>query len=540
MTPIDWTRMSDGQFEDMVSCLLSHENPLVQRIDGKGGDGGRDCQFEDADGLRVYQMKHFPGGRVRKTQRRQVERSLVTASKLNPVEWWLITPVDHNKWEKDWFDTLKAKYPFPLVWRGRTWLDGMFAERQFIYDYYVRTTADEVVKILREVAHESAALAGGIPDAIERTETLVRRANTLDPHYRFEIASDGRSSRVTIQPAYAGAELDRPITIQSQFRFDTKTEEGRAKLEAFEKALDFGIPVELSGEFVPTVELDAPAGLGGTFERPSIEIGPGQPAITEPITLVFNVSDPLGAVLAELSVTGQATSTGRRGTVLHGQDRGGYLRAVVVIDVGDGRYRINFHVQWKRFIPQDFLPVARFLAAYHTPNAVSIARDDGTMQGTPELGPAEPLLGREICEFVENLALVQMSTGLLREVAGAIEPEDFYAAAAGRALLTGQSVRMPWTSLTMTLAPDASLETRTRLVREVVRFETTERAPVPLEICGTTYRVGTAHRIAVTARVDPTRSGAPDSEPFDATTPVVLMPETNDPLALVTLVQGSG
>jgi hypothetical protein len=78
----------------MVACLLSHQNGEVRRIDGSGGDGGRDCQFEATDGVHAYEMKGFSGGRVGKTQRRQVERSLERAASLNPSDWTLITPVD--------------------------------------------------------------------------------------------------------------------------------------------------------------------------------------------------------------------------------------------------------------------------------------------------------------------------------------------------------------------------------------------------------------------------------------------------------------
>jgi hypothetical protein len=85
MAEIEWSRLATGTFEDMVACLLSHQNDKVRRIDGSGGDGGRDCQFEAADGLQVYEMKGFPRGRVGQAQRRQVERSLARAARLLPV-----------------------------------------------------------------------------------------------------------------------------------------------------------------------------------------------------------------------------------------------------------------------------------------------------------------------------------------------------------------------------------------------------------------------------------------------------------------------
>ena len=58
MTPINWA-MSPEVYEDMVSCLLSHLNRETRRIDGSGGDGGRDVQFELPDGLHIFELKSF-------------------------------------------------------------------------------------------------------------------------------------------------------------------------------------------------------------------------------------------------------------------------------------------------------------------------------------------------------------------------------------------------------------------------------------------------------------------------------------------------
>ena len=42
---IQWNDFEPQGYEDMVSVLLSRLHPDAQRIDGKGGDGGRDVQI---------------------------------------------------------------------------------------------------------------------------------------------------------------------------------------------------------------------------------------------------------------------------------------------------------------------------------------------------------------------------------------------------------------------------------------------------------------------------------------------------------------
>ena len=49
-------------YEDMVSFLLSRLHPDAQRIDGKGGDGGRDVQMargQDGQIVDAFELKSF-------------------------------------------------------------------------------------------------------------------------------------------------------------------------------------------------------------------------------------------------------------------------------------------------------------------------------------------------------------------------------------------------------------------------------------------------------------------------------------------------
>jgi hypothetical protein len=80
---IDWVKVgSGGRFEKIVSLLLSTIHPNSRRIDGSGGDGGRDHQFYVDDRLECWQSKYFLGRLSEGNRKRQITRSLVEVTRL--------------------------------------------------------------------------------------------------------------------------------------------------------------------------------------------------------------------------------------------------------------------------------------------------------------------------------------------------------------------------------------------------------------------------------------------------------------------------
>jgi hypothetical protein len=98
MPSVDFASLSPEQYEDMVSVLLSRLRQ-ARRVDGSGGDGGRDCYFPGEDGTDVYELKSFTG-RMTQTRRRQVERSRARAVKTDPRTWTLAVPIDPTPGEQ--------------------------------------------------------------------------------------------------------------------------------------------------------------------------------------------------------------------------------------------------------------------------------------------------------------------------------------------------------------------------------------------------------------------------------------------------------
>src|SRR2546426_8827010 len=90
MASVKWEDIPREVYDDMVSALLSNLYPKAQRIDGSGGDGGRDVQIREPPRLGIFQLKSFTG-RMTKGRRRQVKRSLDRAKALK-VELGGVTP----------------------------------------------------------------------------------------------------------------------------------------------------------------------------------------------------------------------------------------------------------------------------------------------------------------------------------------------------------------------------------------------------------------------------------------------------------------
>lgn len=225
-----WHEIEPERYEDMVSVLVSRLHPGPQRIDGKGGDGGRDVQIvrePDNQITDAFELKSFTG-RMTSGRRKQVTRSLGRAAALGPARWSLVVPIDPTPGEERWFRQLGENYCFPITWFGRTWLDEKMSMFPDIRRYFVEGAKDEVYRLLLELREEQARVTD-VHDAIGRLRTLHERLNEIDPHYRYEIstgkeAADSRptdvvlsasfgDTRVDLYPKYAGACEDRPLTI---------------------------------------------------------------------------------------------------------------------------------------------------------------------------------------------------------------------------------------------------------------------------------------------------------------------------------------
>lgn len=462
VTRIPWSSLSEKQYEDMVGVLLCHIHPTSTRIDGSGGDGGRDVQIVGPAGIHAFECKSFTG-RMTPARRRQVKRSLLTAKELSPVDWTLIVPVDFTPAELTWFDQLQKIAPFPIRRMGLTWLDARFAERPCIGRYFLEDAANEIVRLAAILTQEKAVLARGARDAVQRVGAIVDQLNALDPYYRFEVTVGHDRRTVTVIPRYVGAERDRPIQAKFDFRFPNDSA-GKAAAESLQRAIDFGTGTCVPAQYVESATVDAPAQLGGTYERAAVEIGPSDPTPTTR-TFVMTCESPTGSRVAELPLTFELRHHGAHGAIWGAEDRTGTLAASLTFNGRDLTGKVKLAVNAvESYYPHDMWPVMRFLTAVAAPNQIALYSENGEPLTTPT-GVPEALLWVEpfMARLVEDLVIIQTASGNIRAVPGVVSLDDVQRAATAAALVRGDSVEGTWSQTVLVVDPAASVEARSRL-----------------------------------------------------------------------------
>lgn len=488
MTRIPWRDVPEPVVEQMIAVLLSHQHAgAAARIDGRGGDGGRDVQVATAEGIRAFEIKSYTG-RMSPTRRFHVQASLERAATLDPIDWTLLVPIDHNPAELKWFRWLQTRVQFPIVWLGLTWIDTEFAQRPFIARYYLEGASDELKALTTLFNQERAALAAGALDVLDRMRELVLRANDLDPHYRFAVESDGATSTIRVIPRYAGAERDRPITASITLAFPDD-EAGRAAAADLRRALDFGTGTKIPGAYLKEAVFDAPANLGGRFENGEVELIPSGPSGV-PVEVVLAVRDPGGRTLGEVPMTLVATGRGTRGAIFTGADRSGVMAITLMLDAAERSMALEVSVNAVSYYPAELRPAAVVLTSMVAPNVLEILDADGDRLGRVDLEPTEPLVNKGLAEMVDDLALVQWASRMTRKVSPELGPDDVRELIFASELLRNGPVDIEWNELNIVLRDDASETVRRGLLIDGLTFELRAGEPHLAVIDGTTYPIG--------------------------------------------------
>lgn len=447
---VPWTQMSPSEYEDMVAVLISLLHPTSRRIDGSGGDGGRDIQMPLDQGLHVFELKSFTG-RLTNSHRRQVKRSLSRAALLKPAKWTLVVPIDPTPSELQWFDGLRDEFSFDLEWRGLTWLEGQVAQKPFLYRYFVEGGADEAMRLLKDLREEEAALAGGLPQALDRARRLAERLNELDPYYRFAITVDGDTQSVAVMPRFAGAEDEKPIEISLSTSFPD-TVEGREAASAFREFMDFGTPVQVSGEFISSFDVSGLPGLVAVDRPQLLKFGPAVNDRHLPMEAELVVLKPNDVADARLPITFLRRSAGQRGVILHGEDKSGSLHVKVTVEVESRRVNINFRYRTvETHWPSEVLPATHFAAAMRPPNMFKLMLLDREV--TPEATPVpEPILDDDLyVTLLEHLARLQEHAHVYFPIPEGFTASDQDEMAKAVALIDGEEVVTQWDDFTLSI-----------------------------------------------------------------------------------------
>ena len=443
----------------MVSVLLSRLHPDAQRIDGKGGDGGRDVQIvsgKDSQVTDAFQLKSFTG-RMTPGRKKQVERSLDRAAGLGPAQWILIVPIDPTPDELKWFHQLGTGYSFPTRWYGRTWLDEKMSEFPDIRRYFVEGAEAEVVRLLLELQKEQAMVTD-VPDAVGRFLTLRERLNEIDPHYRYEITTGAVTverwpsdvvfsvrfvdMRVDVYPKYRGAVEDRPVSINLMVVVGPDD-------EVVLNALDYGLEATIPDRMIRSVTIDAPSGLGANFTGGELVLSPINTILDDPVTLALDIMDG-GKLVSSCPVHITEQTGGPRGFIFTGTDRTGWLETRVTVDVIDEELKAEFWLNPEPAMPAALLPLFRWIDAYRPPHDLKIRWPEG-FEAMSEI--ISPFWGDEsLSRVVRAFAYLQDSSGKFWDMPPSLSNEEGREIVAAAALLKGESIDLRWKSFDVSLS----------------------------------------------------------------------------------------
>ena len=455
---IRWDDFEPRGYEDMVSVLLSRLHPDAQRIDGTGGDGGRDVQIvHGQDGLiaQAFELKSFIG-RMTPARRKQVAGSLNRVAGLGPARWTLVVPIDPTPAEDKWFRKLGAGYCFPTAWYGKTWLDEKMSEFPDIRRYFVEGANDEVVRLLLELQEEQAMITD-VHDAIGRLRTLRERLNEIDPHYRYEMSTVtvGANSwpsgvvfsvrfgdvRIDVYPKYSGAVKDRPISMSVMVVLEPED-------LVIQDSLGYGLAVTIPNRMISSVTIDAPSGLGGNFTEGELNLFPTNTRLHEPVTLAMDIMDG-DKFIASCPVHLTERTGGPKGSIFTGNDSTGCLEIHLRVNAVDEEVEVEFQLNFKPALPATLVPLFRWLDGWHPLRCLTIHWPD-VFEISGEI--SKPFLeDRELSRVVEALAYLQDKSGKYWEMPPSLSDEEGRDILTAASLMKGESIDLKWKSFNVNM-----------------------------------------------------------------------------------------
>ncbi|WP_062464207.1 hypothetical protein [Demequina soli] len=282
MARIDWQKISNRDFDDLVEALLVREftgaGLVAQALDGRGGDGGIDVDIRARSTdqvIHVYQLKYFPEGFSAgfAPRRRQIKKSLKTAiDEVGMPAWTLVTPRKVTGSERKAVRKMRDGARVEVRFMGPPELDGLLSKHP---DIEARFALDREVEILRAVNRESAALARP-RDLADELGHLRAKLDARSEYWGTSFAVDARGNTVeTLYAKRSDAQEREPLTLSATLEFG---EADATVREAFEVAMKFGAleEVTLPPHVVKSFDRQGPGWFAGTERNAEVRISPQQ------------------------------------------------------------------------------------------------------------------------------------------------------------------------------------------------------------------------------------------------------------------------
>ena len=498
MPEVDFERLAPGKYEDMVSVLLCR---LLQahRVDGSGGDEGRDCYFPGEHGTDAFELKSFTG-RMTPARRRHVKESLARAMKTGPRTWTLVVPIDPTPEEQRWFDSLGTGLTAQLEWLGKNWLKAHLAQFPEIIRYF-SSAEEEVVRILTKISGENA-LPDDAAGLAQRFAGQVSRLNEIDPYYWFGFVITPGAATVTAHPRYPDAPRDRPITVAATLQFDDSPVQQEAR-EALADFMKFGTPVTIPADSITSLAVDAPAGLGGEFSGETLSLdGTLPPGMSQAAAVLLRVpAQPPVRHTIRLDVTGRSAGPAGGLRVL-ARDRSGLLALDLRFDTV--KRTCQAHLAYQYYVgvsPHDAVPVLRFCAAVAAGQEMAITDPAGNIIVTSSgsFGPAT--WPERYIQCAEMLAKVQQLTGTSFPLPAAFTAEEQRDLHYARALLDGEDVQAQWSGMIAPLAASAVDNLLAQIEEQGNPFSFIAATPETLQVAGGQLPLGLVLHIMHSTRI---------------------------------------
>ncbi len=469
---IDWgAKETEARYEDMISTLIKRIHPTAQRIDGSGGDEGRDLQVVEDNGLIIYELKSFTGRLSCGGRKQQISRSLNRAAFHRPGAWRLVVPIDPTPRELEWFEKLGNRQPFDCQWYGLTWLNSEIAKRPDLPRYFLQGHDRKVLEILRELNAEQGATACSRM-ALGQIRSVQRRLNESDPFFLYELttrcndnsqiegsvmAVHTADGRIDVIPRYPTALDDRPITVKVQF---PNPSNGHDPISVLEQSIDYGESVTISPDIVSRVSIDAPGGLSAEMQNATIQLAPLEESISQPLILHATILGRDGvSFLGTHEFLLQRRKRGRRGAVLFGTDSTELINLTIKLRTDRSPLNITLNYDYKEVLPGVARRATEWLEKLTPPNKIRI-EVGSPLSTVGQSDILQPAIQEGICGLFKAFELTQERAGVYFRVPHDITPDESEQILLAGRWLNGEKVKFTWNRMKFTGTDIAEVLTR--------------------------------------------------------------------------------
>jgi hypothetical protein len=511
--PVNWGSYSGENLETVMAVLLLQERPTAWRRAASQGDGGVDVVVPVDGGYEVNQVKSFTD-RLTPGQKAQIKHSLETViqdARLDkPVQKWnLLMPLDPTSEDEQWFAKLTKGAPFPCQWLGETFWNSEASKHPHVIDYYFRDGKERLLERVRSLQGlladpEAPIRPADVVSALQRIQTEL---NDTDPQYRYEFSAtaappasrprpglvmsetrgteDGGFITIDVIARYPQAAQDRPIDGSITINLVDR-DRGIDLSDDFRAFVGYGRRLVLPDGALDRVEVNAPGGLGGTFEGGQGVVGPRSVPLAHPHRMELELLAPDGEVVETVTVAVIDLTAGELGIEFVGIESAGAFDFNCRVDrPGEGTTRAaaewNLNQRELAGLPVvNVLPAIRLMNQLCAPNSLRLTLMNGpatVARAEQDLAEAEHDPDETSMEIAEMLASLQPHTPIPILIPGQITQEERQEIAYASRLLAGETIESGPAKVEL-VVPTYQLATLTRALESGDPIPTT----VPLVV----------------------------------------------------------